>query len=185
MQEGWGEWQVKCPEKIIYLYRATWPEELSAGSERPCTTIAGPASLRGFQSSCKKKKKKNKKKKKKRTGEREREREKKLVSRVIKHEFVCERVRVFNCLFVFLIFPGTLRTMFRAPGSSFKGKAFPFSLPSHSPPSSFLRSVFTCFVCIRNAGETYVWFLTNCPSSRAVFPKRLARCSPLFQRFAY
>lgn len=46
--------QVKCTEKIIYLYRATWPGELSAGSGRPCTTIAGPASLRGFKSSWKK-----------------------------------------------------------------------------------------------------------------------------------
>jgi len=38
---------------FAYLYRATWPKELSAKSRRPCTTRAGPASSRGSKSSWK------------------------------------------------------------------------------------------------------------------------------------
>lgn len=43
-------------ERLLFFthpYRATWPRGLSAGSGRPCTTRAGPASSRGFKSSWK------------------------------------------------------------------------------------------------------------------------------------
>lgn len=38
---------------FTHPYRATWPRGLSAGSGRPCTTRAGPASSRGSKSSWK------------------------------------------------------------------------------------------------------------------------------------